>query len=138
GLNSPLPPGSFILGRAKIIFERSVQLKAGETKSLDVTLETGRDGPDEVTYTIFRLKHCYPLEYRGDVGVPLEDRLPMPEGLEVGIEPSRFTVYPHNTYISVVTIKTTPELPAGEYVLFLDHRSEHIACGGGCITVTVE
>ena len=134
----PTPPGRWIFEASSTIFEHSVQLKAGETKSLDVTLETGREGPGEVTYTIFRLKHRYPLVYSGDIGVPLEDRLPMPEGLEASIEPSRFMVYPHNTYHAVVTIKTTPELPAGEYILFLDQRSEHVACGGGCITVTVE
>jgi len=135
---TPPPPGSGILGSSETIFEDSVQLKAGETKSLDVTLKTGKEGPGEVTYTIFRLKHRYPLVYSGDIGVPLEDRSPMPEGLEASIEPSRFTVYPHNTYHAVVTIKTTPELPTGEYVLFLDQRSEHVACGGGCITVTIE
>ena len=134
---APTPPGSGILGMPETIFGHSVQLKAGETKSLDATLKTKENGPGEFTYTIFRVKHEYG-EYLQDVGIPLEDRLPMPEGLEVSIEPSRFTAYPHNTYHSVVTIKTTPELPAGEYVLFLDQYFEHVLKGGGWITVTVE
>jgi len=126
-LPGPPPPGKSLLEAARIEFDDFVKLKAGETKSLDVTLETLKHGPGEVAYTISRVAKEYD-----------EDKLPMPEGLDVSIEPSKFTAYPNNTYHSTITIKTTHELPSGEYVLLFDWSFEHVEKGTGWITVNVE
>ena len=102
-------------------------MKAGETKSLDVTLDTLKHGPGEVTYKIYRVAKEYS-----------EDKLPMLEDLDVSIEPSTFTASPGNTYHSKIKVRTTSELPSGEYVLLFDWHFEGVETGSGWITINVE
>ena len=131
---SPAPaPGSGFspLTTSQTWFEDSAQLKAGETKSLDVALYTKKDlgpGPHEVNYTLFRVA-------RG-CGA---DEIPMPEGLEVSIEPTRFMAYPNAVYHSTITIKTTPKLSPGEYCFRFESECKGSSMWtGGWITVIVE
>jgi Tol biopolymer transport system component len=119
-----------------IVFEHSIELNAGEAKNIDVTFETRKDGPGKVSYTILRLKG-YPIEYTSDGGIPAANRLPLPQGMEVSIDPSSFMGYPANTYKATLTIKTSQELSVGEYLLFLDHDFENAGSGGGEIKVKV-
>lgn len=130
---APPSPGSGVspLTTSSTWFESSAQLKAGETKSLDVALSTKKDfgpGPHEVSYTLFRVARGYGA-----------DEIPMPEGLEVSIEPARFMAYPNAVYHSTITIKTTPELSSGEYCFRFESECEGSPMWtGGWITVTVE
>ena len=130
---APPSPGSGVspLTTSSIWFESSAQLKAGEAKSLDVALYTKKDfgpGPHEVSYKLFRVARGYG-----------QDEIPMPEGLEVSIEPARFTAYPNAEYHSTITIKTTPELSLGEYCFRFESECEGSPMWtGGWITVTVE
>jgi len=129
----PSTPGRGVspLTTSQTWFEDSALLKAGETKSLDVALHTREDigpGPHEVSYTLFRVA-------RG-CGA---DEIPMPEGLEVSIEPTRFMAYPNAEYHSTITIKTTPELSPGEYCFrFESECKDSPMWTGGWITVIVE
>jgi len=127
----PTPPGRFITQLSQTFFEDSAQLKAGETKSLDVLLSTKKDfgpGPHEVSYTLFRVA-------RG-CGA---DEIPMPEGLEVSIEPTKFMAYPNAVYHSTITIKTTPKLSPGEYCFRFESECKGSSMWtGGWITVIVE
>ena len=135
GACAPAPPtpgrGVSPLTTSMTWFEDSALLKAGETKSLDVALHTKEDfgpGPHEVSYTLFRVA-------RG-CGA---DEIPMPEGLEVSIEPTRFMAYPNAEYHSTITIKTTPELSPGEYCFrFESECKDSPMWTGGWITVIVE
>ena len=133
GACAPAPPRRFIspLETSTTRFEDSVQLKAGETKSLDVALYTKKDfgpGPHEVSYTLFRVARGYGA-----------DEIPMPEGLEVSIEPTKFMAYPNAEYHSTITIKTTPELSPGEYCFRFESECEGSPMWtGGWITITVE
>ncbi len=132
GCSAPVVvPGKSGLERMGWGFEPSnIKIKAGETASVNITLDTLKDS-GEFSFTISRVKHNY--------GSPLQqERLPMPKGLKVSIEPSRFTASPYNTCHSTVTIKTTPELPAGEYVLCLELQWGLGGRSGGWITVNVE
>jgi hypothetical protein len=128
----PPSPGSGVgpLTTSTIRFEDSVQLKAGETKSLDVALYTKKDfgpGPREVSYKLFR------------VAGYVHDEIPMPEWLEVSIEPAKFMAYPYAEYHSTITIKTTPELSPGGYYFRFESESEGSPMWtGGWITVTIE
>jgi hypothetical protein len=135
GACAPAPPvpgrGVGPLTTSSTWFEGSALLKVGETKSLDVFLSTKKDfgpGSHEVSYTLFRVA-------RG-CGA---DEIPMPEGLEVSIEPARFMAYPNAQYHSTITIKTTTELSPGEYCFRFESECKGSPMWtGGWITVIVE
>ena len=135
GACAPAPPvpgrGVGPLTTSQIRFEDSALLKAGETKSLDVGLYTKEDfgpGPHEVSYKLFRVARGYG-----------QDEIPMPEGLEVSIEPARFMAYPNAAYHSTITIKTSPELSPDEYCFrFESECKDSPMWTGGWITVIVE
>ena len=104
------------------MYDHEIQLKAGEIKSVDVNLEVRKSisEPRGFYYNIYRVGG----EYR-------ENELPMPEGLEISIEPSRFTIYPNTIYHSILTITTTPELTPGQYFLLLEsYLGEHKGMAG--------
>jgi len=117
GCSEPTPtPGKSHLLMARVRHDDSISIKAGETKSLDVTLETRRSGPGTVIYEISGA----------------------PEGLDVGIEPSQFIAQPETVYHSTITIKASPELAPGEYRLSFGHNFEKVFSGVGWIEVSVE
>jgi len=115
---------------SELFHDDSTTLGPGETKLLDVTLDVkkphGGPGPREISYTLFRVAREYG-----------EDEIPMPEGLEVSVEPTRFTIYPNAVYHSTITIKTTPELAPGEYWLSFETEFEGSFWMGGGIRVNV-
>ncbi len=92
--------------QSRVIADESIKIKAGETKSLDVTLEVRKDirEPASFSYKILRVAKEYG-----------KDELPIPEGMKISIEPSRFTIYPNTAYQSTIIIKTSRELVPGEY-----------------------
>jgi len=110
-------------------YDDSVALEVGGTKLIDVRLETRKDGPGEYSGKLFYVSR-----------ESSEDELPMPEGLEVSLEPSRFKTYPNTTYHTTIIIKTSPELATGEYYLrFISHFVKGGGGqSGGWIRVTVE
>jgi hypothetical protein len=134
------PPGWWILKHGpelpKYHLDSSVELKAGETKTMDVTLIAGTRSPGMVTYKIWRVKKAEgSCSAQSRWGVP-KDWLPMPEGLNVDIEPNMFLAEePNKTYISTITIKTSSILPQGEYVLALQMNTQ---LGKTCRWITVD
>ena len=117
GCSAPTPtPGKSHLLIARVLHDDSISIKAGETKSLDVTLETRKSGPGRVIYEISGA----------------------PEGLEVTIEPSQFMAQPETVYHSTITIKASPELAPGEYQLSFGQNFEKVFSGVGWIKVNVE
>jgi len=115
GCSAPTPtPGKSHLLMARVLHDDSVLIKAGETKSLDVTLETRKSGPGRVIYEISGAT----------------------DGLDVTIEPSRFMAQPETVYHS--TIKASPELAPGKYRLSFGHNFEKVFSGVGWIEVSVE
>ncbi len=117
GCSAPTPvPGKSHLSMARVRYDDSISIKAGETKSVDVTLETRKSGPGQVIYEISRV----------------------PDGLDVSIEPSQFMAYPETVYHSTITIKASPELAPGEYRLLFGKNFERVFSGVGHIKVNVE
>ena len=128
GCSAPKPiPGKSHFSIARAYYDDSVVLKIGETKLIDVTLETREDGAGEFSCVIFRTDKEYG-----------EDTLPMPSGLEVSIEPPKVMAYPNNTYHLTITIKTSPEIVASEYWLRLEQNFEKVFKTTGWIKVNVE
>ncbi|MCK4735384.1 MAG: hypothetical protein KAT65_23225 [Methanophagales archaeon] len=81
------------------IHKNFIWLKPGETGEAYYTLYTRNGGPGEVSYKIYSVAR---------VGEKKE--MPLPEGLNVSIEPSKFMAQPHKNYTSKITVKTSPEL----------------------------
>ena len=109
------------------LHDNSITLKPGETKETYYTLHTGEGGPGNVTYTLFRMRKEYG-----------EDRLPIPKGLTVTIEPNKFLARSHEDYTSKLTIKTSSELLQGKYVLSFNVYFENEMKGEEWIIINVE
>ena len=122
-------PGWRIFYMSKGHHENDVQLKAGETKSLDFTLETKNDirWPSQFSYEIYKVGGEYE-----------EDKLPMPDGLEMFMEPSSFMAYPNTVYRFSIMVETAPELAPGEYFIRFEWHLEGAFDSGGWIIVTIE
>ena len=121
------PPGVAIMNIPYLFQPSKVELKAGETAEENITLETRKNGPGLVHYTVpSRVKDVYSTE-----------EPPWPDGLNISIEPSDFMAYPNETYISTLTVTTTPDLLQGEYVFRLGSHFEGVETGGGWLTVVV-
>ena len=130
GCSAPKPvPGLSHLSKARVYSDDSIEIKPGETKTIEFTLETRKDGPG--IFKIGGISHVSG-EYSDAV------ILPMPEGLGVNLEPKSFMAYPDSTYKSVLTITTSPELAPGEYWLRFDQEFERSFRGYGLIRVTVK
>ncbi|WP_225353799.1 hypothetical protein [Methanolacinia petrolearia] len=78
----------------------------------------------------------YSVSPRVKAGYPTEEPS-WPDGLNISIEPSDFMAYPNETYISTLTVTTTPDLLQGEYVFRLGSHFEGVETGGGWLTVVV-
>lgn len=96
---------------SRLDYSSSLTLTAGETKSLDITLQVGSyiRSPADFRQRIFRVSKEYG-----------ENEFPPPEGIEVSIEPSRFKVYPMTIYHSTMTIKAAPDLAPAVYFFKLE------------------
>jgi hypothetical protein len=119
-------PGRSHFNESRFMWPDMVELSAGETKEVNITLETRKDGPGRVTYSFFRVKRVYS-----------DEEIPMPDGLNVSIEPSTFMMYPNETYNTTVTINTSQDIPRGEYTLSVHIFFESGIRGEGWLTVNV-
>ena len=115
-----VPPGKSLLEMARFMTPDMVELSVGETKEFNITAETRKNGPGEVTYSFFRVKRVYS-----------DGEIPMPDGLNVSIEPSTFMAYPNETYNSTLTINTSRDLPRGEYRIHVNAVYESTGKHGG-------
>jgi len=96
---------------SRILHDQSIQVEAGEQKTIDVALEVRKGIPDTTGFS-YKLSMVI-AEYD-------ENIMPSLEGLGIYIEPTSFTAYPNTTYHSTITINTSHELAAGDYWLFLE------------------
>ena len=103
--------------QSMVICDDAIEIKPGETKMIDLTLEVKKDigGLAGFRYIISRVA--------GDIlqlPLPEEMKAPFPDGLEISIEPSAFSICPNTTYHSTLTVKTSRQLSPGEYLFFLE------------------
>jgi len=115
---------------ARLKKESSIELHAGDTGSLRVTLETRSDGPGRFSCRLYHVA--------GKYGDEREEEIPMPDRLKAYLKPSEFTAWPHRTYRPSIIIETAPDLAPGEYLLLFEHKMENAFNGSGIITVTVK
>jgi len=110
-------------------YEQEITIKAGEIGTIDILLETRKSGPGEYSGKAFYVSGEYSKE-----------ALPMPEGLEVSLEPARFKTCPNTTYHATLIIKTDAKLAPGEYYLRFVSRFVRGGTGysSGWIKVIIE
>lgn len=111
-----------------LIFDQSIELKAGETGLLDILLESRKCMrlPAEVSFLTFMTDREYGY-----------DDVSLPDGLSVFVEPSLFTAYPNAVYDFVIIVETTSSVEPGEYWFKLD-ADLVCALSGGWFSVIVE
>lgn len=111
-----------------LIFDNSIELKAGETGFIDILLETRKCMrlPTEVSFLTFMTGREY-----GD------DEVSLPDGLNVFVEPPLFAAYPNAVYDFVIIVETTSSVEPGQYWFKLE---ADLACAltSGWFTVIVE
>lgn len=111
----PVPGASGLYQPHGSLHDNSITLEPGEVEDTYYTIHTRGGGIGEVTYKVYRItgkKNILPM--------PDEEKLPMPNGLNVSIEPSKFIARNFANYTSNITVKTSPELPIGEYILCIE------------------
>lgn len=124
-----ITPGVASMNLPKVVWPREFELKAGETAKGNITLETRKNGPGTVNYTVSSSRVN---------GTNSIEELPWPEGLNFSIEPSDFMAYPNETYISTLTVTTTDDLPRGEYVFCFEDLLFESVKGWIWITVIID
>jgi len=93
----------------------SMTLEQGREGNAYYTIHIGGEGLGKVSYQVYRIRN---IMHR--LPMPEEEKLPMPEGLSVSIEPNNFIARNFADYTSKITVKTGPELARGEYILCMD------------------
>ncbi len=120
-------PGYSIFFRAKLHYEQTITLKAGETRRLPLKLETRKDGPGRFYGSLVHVEREYGL-------MPLA----WPQGLDAHLEPVEFVAYPNTVYDFNLVFKTTPDLARGAYYLHFYYAFENGFRASSWIKVTVE
>jgi heat shock protein HslJ len=106
----------------------SLELEVGQVMSTILTLEIRKSirEPETFTYIIQRVKGEYS-----------ENEIPVPEGMDVEISPSQFTVCPNTNYHSLLTVSTVPGVTPGEYWFSFKFAFNDRGGGGGWIKISV-
>jgi hypothetical protein len=108
--------------------QNSVNLTAGEAKSIEVALVTNNNGPAEFSVVFLGTSTNGP--YVGG------HTLSMPNGLQVSVEPP-VMAYPNNTYNLAIAINTSAELAPGGYWLQFNFNFENLMQASPWMLVTV-
>jgi hypothetical protein len=114
------PPGQGMMYLSRFSYEQSIEMKAGGEIYMGVVGNIRKDIFDGIKLSC----ELYPV-----AGEYSETRV-FPEGLEVSIEPSGFTVHPNTVYNLTMAIKTTQDTLPGEYYLYFPVHSNGRYMGG--------
>ncbi len=114
------PPGQGFIYLSRFTYEQSIEMKAGEEIYVSIVGDIRKDIPDAIRLSC----ELYPV-----AGEYSETKI-FPEGLEVCVEPSGFTVHPNTVYSLTMAIKTTGDTPPGEYYLYFPIYSNGRYMGG--------
>jgi hypothetical protein len=106
--------------------DTTLRFMATKTQILYPTLSTGRHGPGQVVYSVVRVE---------DDGSDRE--LPLPDGMEVSIEPGDFRGEPRHEYRSTMTIYTSHDFQWGTYWLVVRCMYGNIVVKGWQLMVNV-
>ena len=105
----------------------AVRFDAGLFQEVNVNLSTGKYGPGDLTYTIRRVENK-------DSAV----EMPMPEGLNITIDPAQFTAYPRSQYLSTLKIQSSVNLVPGTYWIRVDYQFGKSISGYRVLMVNID
>ncbi len=117
---------TFTDSRIAWAIDRAVRFDAGGFQEVNVNLSTGKYGPDSLTYTLKRVDSK-------DSAV----EVPMPDGLDITIQPAQFAANPRNEYQSTLKIQTTPDLSPGTYWIRVEYQFGKSTSGYRAIMVNI-
>ncbi len=119
-------PGTPMLDRSSLVYDTSIEIRPGETKTFYATLQTRKDGPGDFSANVIGTDNLYS-----------ENTVSVPAGLAISVAPSQFKADHNNTYRFAITIMTTPSLAKGEYWLRLEGTFANVFQHKGWIIVKV-
>ncbi|MBI2853637.1 MAG: hypothetical protein HYX87_01785 [Chloroflexi bacterium] len=115
GAVTPPAPGFSRQNLARLTVDHStISMKAGESRSFNVVLETRKGIPVPTDFS-----------YEAHLADSNGRYLALPEGFEFTSEPPKFTAYPHTTYRSRATMSVGPSVVPGTYTLDLGGSSAY-------------
>ena len=116
------------LDTVRFISDAAIGLLSGETGRIEVVLATGKYGEGKVSYQISRVD-----------SKDGSNQIPMPEGMEVTIEPIEFITAPYNDYKSVIEIRTDEQvISPGEYWILVAYDIGGTISGQRVINVNID
>jgi len=95
--------------------ERELIVKAGETGAATYLFQPGIGCLGVVQYNLSLVS--------GDLNMmpmPAEEKRPFPQGLQVTVSPNNYTARSFGYYPSMLTVKTAPDLPPGDYHILIE------------------
>ena len=117
-----------IMDTVRILSTYSIRLLSGETGRNEIVLATGKLGEGRVSYKVNR------VDSKGS-----RNQIPLPEGMEIIVEPAEFFVSPYGDYYSAIEIRTDEQIiTPGEYWISLDYDIGADISGHCLITVYVD
>jgi uncharacterized membrane protein len=109
----------------QLAFHDVITLAPGRNQTIEVEFLPGKYGPGIVTLDLVNISNSDGLE------------IPMPEGLEVSIEPEEFTALTGGSYNAMLYVKTAPDISPGTYRILLHYKYADFISGQRQISVIV-
>ncbi len=95
--------------------DRELTIAAGENSTATYLFQSGLGGSGFVQYNLSRIS--------GDLNMmpmPADEKKPFPPGMQVTISPNNYTARSFGYYPSTLTVKTSPDLPFGDYHILIE------------------
>ncbi len=116
------------LDMVRILSSPTARLLSGETGKIEIILATGKYGEGRVSYKINRVD-----SKEGG------NQIPLPDGMEVIIEPTEFMASPYNDYRSVIEIRTNEQvIVPGEYWILIEFNIGGTTSGQYVLRVVID
>jgi len=95
--------------------DRELTIAAGESGTATYLFQSGLGGTGFIQYNLSLIS--------GDLNMmpmPEEEKKPLPHGMQVAISPNNYTARSFGYYPSELTVKTSPDLPPGDYHILIE------------------
>ncbi len=95
--------------------DRELPIAAGETGTATYLFQSGLGGTGFVQYNLSRISGNLNM-----MPMPADEKKPFPPGMQVVISPNNYTARSFGYYSSILTVKTSPDLPPGDYHILIE------------------
>jgi len=114
----PFVPGvsHFYSGHARLNdTDRELSITAGESGTATYLYQSGLGGMGFVQYNLSLISGNLNM-----MPMPADEKKPFPPGMQVAISPNNYTARSFGYYPSILTVKTSPDLPPGDYHILIE------------------